>query len=127
MFLLVGKEIQHDLTNANQYFKVPAENGSPEGQIVVGRMIENGIVPFMDLREAVRYCDLLSNQSLDGAALYSRCYQTGRGIPVDLTFTAQYLQKAADSNNPIDSNSFGCCPKRGEDIDKRINQAVQYS
>jgi TPR repeat protein len=43
MSLHVEKEIQRNLANAIQYFKMSAENDSPERQTVVGWMIEKGI------------------------------------------------------------------------------------
>jgi TPR repeat protein/serine/threonine protein kinase len=124
--LLTGKVVQRDLATAIQYFKMSAEKGSPEGQTVVGWMIENGVGTPMDLIAAVGYCDLSSDQSPNGAALFGQCYQTGRGIPVDFTLAAEYFQKPADSDNPVGSNDFGCCLERGEGVDKDIDRAVRY-
>jgi TPR repeat protein len=69
MLLLAGKEVKPNLTKATRYFKMPAENGNPEGQTLVGSMVQNGIGTFMNSRAAVRYYDLSSDQSPDGAAL----------------------------------------------------------
>jgi TPR repeat protein len=123
--LLTGKVVQRDLATAIQYFKMSAENGSPEGQTIVGWMIENGIGIPMDLM-ALRYYDLSSDQSPHSPALYGRWYQTGRGIPVDFTLAAEYFQKAEDPDNPIGSNDFSCCLERGEGLNKDINRAVRY-
>jgi TPR repeat protein len=80
----------------------------------------------MNLLEAVGYYDLPSDQSPDVAALYHRCHQTGRGIPVDFKLAENYFQKAADSNNPVGSKSFGCCLEKAEGVDKSIDWAIRY-
>jgi TPR repeat protein len=61
-----------------------------------------------------------------GAALYGRCHQTGRGIPLDFTLAADYFQKKADPNNPVGASNFDCCLEKGEGIDKDIDRAVRY-
>jgi hypothetical protein len=56
-------------------------------------MAGNGIGTPMDVLAAVRYYDLSSDQSPNGAALYGRCHQIGRGTPVDFHLQENIFRK----------------------------------
>jgi TPR repeat protein len=120
MCLLTGKVLQSDLPNAIKYFKMSGDKETSERQVIVGWMTKNGIGTRMDLIEAVRYYNLSSDQSPDGADLLGRCYQIGRGISVDFILAAEYFQKAADLNNGADANSFSCFLEKRKTLTKTL-------
>jgi TPR repeat protein len=91
-------------------------------------MAENGIGAFSSphIDTALRYYEGCSDLSPAGSACFGWCLQTGFGIPIDFTVAAEFLRKAADSDDVDGMNSFGCCLERGEGVDANIDWAVSY-
>jgi TPR repeat protein len=89
------------LTNASHYFRFSPENGSARGQAIVDWMAEHGIGSPVDLTAAVYCYDLASEKSRHACVLFSQCYETGRGVPVDFRLVAECFQKAAHLGDPV--------------------------
>jgi TPR repeat protein len=127
---LLSRESGHrDVSGGIQYLNTSAENGNPDGQFVIGCMAEHGIGLFhsVDLETAVSLYERCCDRSPAGAACLGRCFQTGRGAPVDFTTAAECFKKASDSDDVDGINCFGCCLERGEGVDADIERAAaQY-
>jgi TPR repeat protein len=126
--LLTRQTGKRDIEGAIRYLKHSAQNGSPEGQFVFGCMAENGIGSFcsVDLLTAVEYYEGCSDDLAAGSAFLGWCLQTGRGIPIDFTISAEYFRKAADSGDADGMNNIGCCFEEGKGVDRNIELAVRY-
>jgi TPR repeat protein len=92
MCLLTGSSLQRDIAAAIRYFTLSSENGSSDGQAVVGWMTENEIGTAADVAATARYCELAADHSSASAFHFGRWSQSGRGIPVDLTVAAEFFR-----------------------------------
>jgi TPR repeat protein len=77
--------------------KVSADLGSPDGQLLIGWMTENGIGIPIDFVDAVRHYEMSSDGSAAGSAYCGWCWYTGKGVPVDFTIATEFFKKASDS------------------------------
>jgi hypothetical protein len=109
-----------DVTSLIQSFELSADNSNFEGQLGIGWMTEHGIGTPMDLAKAARYYDLLCDRSTEAWVLSGRCYQIGRGVPLDFTLAVEFFQKAAESRDADGENSFGCCCENGDGLERDI-------
>jgi hypothetical protein len=74
-----------------RYLKLSAENGSPDGQFMVGCMAENGIGGFslINLDTAIRNHKGCGGHSAAGPNRLGWCLRIDRGIAVDFTVAAE--------------------------------------
>ena len=96
----VGAGIRRDYATAIRGFRVHAEQGHAEAQLILGGMYANGRGVLKDDAEAVRWYRLAADQGNASAqSILGRMYANGEGVLKDDAEAVRWFRLAADQGD----------------------------
>ena len=116
-----------DYTNAVQYFRKAAEQGSAAAQRLLGYCYEKGHGVSQDYNEAVRLYRKAAEQG-DAAAQNNlgSCYAVGHGVSQDYNEAVRWYRKAAEQGDKTACRNLGNCYKNGWGVQKNKKTAQEW-
>ena len=123
----VGAVIRRDYATAIRGFRVHAEQGHAEAQLMLGGMYADGRGVLKDDAEAVRWYRLAADQGLAVAQnSLGFMYANGEGVLKDDAEAVRWYRLAADQGDAGAQNSLGLMYANGEGVLKDDAEAVRW-
>jgi hypothetical protein len=117
-----------DIARSLELARESSGKGSRYGQMVLGRLYENGVGGVaLDYAQALALYRLAVAQNLDGAQFsLGNMYVSGRGIAKDYTEALRLFYLAAAQGHPWANEYLGICHELGLGVPKNKPEAIRW-
>ena len=120
-------EDEYNLGEMAPFFKMLADQGNAEAQLVYAMCLERGEGVPRNLSEAARYSKMAADQGLADAQFnYGLRLERGTGVPRNLSEAARYYKMAADQGLADAQLNYGVRLERGEGVSRNLKEAAHY-
>ena len=108
-------------------WKRAAEDGQPEGQVLLGECYFHGVVVPEDYTEAVKgYRKAAEQGNADAHAMLGICYSHGLGVPEDKAEAVRLFRQAEEQGNANAQVLLGMCYLEGLGVRENKTEAVKW-
>lgn len=116
-----------DYSRAFSEFLPLANEGDFRSQYYIGYLYLNGLGVTQDVKEAVRFLTLASQQNYDMAqSLLAFLYDEGQAVPQNKEKAIELYLKAAEQNNSSANLNLGVMYYNGTNVEKDHAKALEY-
>ena len=118
---------QKDYSRAFSEFLPLANEGDFRSQYYIGYLYLNGLGVTQDVKEAVRFLNMSSDQNYDMAqSLLAFLYDEGQAVPQNRERAMELYQRAAEQNNSSANLNLGVMYYNGTIVEKNHAKALEY-
>jgi TPR repeat protein len=108
-------------------WRAAAEKGNPNGQVIWGDCLEEGIGVSQDYAEAVKWYRMAAEQGFASGQTYlGLMYKNGRGMAQDHAEAVKWFRKAAEQGNAFGQNELGGMYENGRGVSRDYAEAVKW-